>query len=110
MKAPLPPIPATPKEAIALAKTSWWKGRDPLEVALWQMDAGLLSMDFGDFHEAVEKALGRPVWTHEFANPKALREEFFKERPAPSMAEILDLIPAEKRIVVVIDDEKKARK
>lgn len=33
---------------------------------------GLLCSKFSDFHEDVEKRMGRPVFTHEFAN-----KEFF---------------------------------
>ena len=29
---------------------------------------GVTAMNFGFVHEAVEKKLGRPVWTHEFAD------------------------------------------
>lgn len=29
---------------------------------------GFMACNFGDFHEDVEKRLGRPVWTHEFGN------------------------------------------
>ena len=29
---------------------------------------GILCGSFSAFHEDVEKRLGRPVWTHEFAN------------------------------------------
>ena len=28
---------------------------------------GFLMCDFGDVHEYIEKKLGRPIWTHEFA-------------------------------------------
>jgi len=37
-------------------------------------------MDFSEFHKATEKALQRPVWTHEFAKPNILIQEFFKLR------------------------------
>ena len=35
---------------------------------------GDLRCDFADVHEYIERKLGRPVFTHEFAS-KALREE-----------------------------------
>lgn len=55
------------------------------------------------FHEAVEKALGRPVWTHEFGlNWDGLKKELMGEAPAPTMQEIIDLIPEEKRIIVEV--------
>ena len=35
---------------------------------------GILMTDFSKFHEYCEKIMGRPIWTHEFAN-----ESFNKE-------------------------------
>lgn len=35
---------------------------------------GFLMCDFSDVHEYVEKKLGRPVWTHEFADKNLLEE------------------------------------
>ncbi len=57
-------------------------------------------MPFGVFHEAVEKALGRPVFTHEFANPDALKSELMGYRPPPSIQEIIEMIPSDKRILI----------
>lgn len=34
--------------------------------AYFQFNQKLLSMNFSEFHEAVEKTLEHPVWTHEF--------------------------------------------
>lgn len=57
-------------------------------------------MDFGTFHKAMEEALGRPVWTHEFAFSDQLKKEFLGDKPAPTFEEIVNLIPAEKRIIL----------
>ena len=65
-------------------------------------------MDFGDFHSGVEKLLGRPVWTHEFAfsrDPGGLQEEALGRAPKRTLQEIMDLIPAEKRIIVEVPAE-----
>lgn len=35
---------------------------------------GVMSCPFSDFHEFVEKRLGRPIWTHEMGSP-----EFWEE-------------------------------
>ena len=42
---------------------------------------GILCGSFSDFHEDVEKRLGRPVWTHEFASEELVAEvkEAYKE-------------------------------
>ena len=54
----------------------WWNSEDPMEVAMGQLNEPTLIMDFRKFHEAIEKALGRPVYTHEFGiNADGLKEE-----------------------------------
>lgn len=59
-------------------------------------------MPFGVFHESLEKALGRGVFTHEMAlNRQGLLNELRGLVPSPSFDEIMDLIPADKRIIVV---------
>lgn len=59
-------------------------------------------MPFSLFHESLEKALGRPVFTHELAlNYDGICGELLDGKPAPTFQEILDLIPEEKRIVIV---------
>ena len=87
-------------QAVAMANTGWWK-RVPLETAaMFQLHEDTLCMDFGDFHEGVEKLLGRPVWSHEFAKPELLRAELRGVRAVPTMDEMLAMIPEEKLIVM----------
>lgn len=90
----------TEAEAIALAKTGWWKGQNPRKIVLFQLWQPRLCMDFGDFHQAVEEALGRSVWTHEFVDYASLKKEFLGDKPAPTIEEIFDVIPADKRIIL----------
>ena len=47
---------------------------------------GFLMCDFGDVHEYIEKKLGRPVWTHEFAD-KSIWEEI-REKTKPDFLKI----------------------
>jgi len=55
---------------------------------------------FPMMHKRVEALIGRPVWTHEFADSARLREQMqWKARPA-TMEEIINLIPEEKRIII----------
>jgi hypothetical protein len=35
---------------------------------------GILTSDFSDMHEYIEKKLGKPVFTHEMANPLVMEE------------------------------------
>ena len=95
----------TREQAVALFDTLWWIDRDPANIVAFQLFEERLCMPFDKFHEAVETALGRPVWTHEFGSGvKGLREEFLKERPARTFEEIMALIPKDKQILVVHEE------
>lgn len=89
------------EKAVQMWESAWWEGMDAKSIAKFQLMTDELCMPFTKFHEAIEKALGRSVWTHEFGlNRKGLIQELFGERDAPSMEEIINLIPEEKRIVI----------
>jgi hypothetical protein len=91
------------EEAIALVETRWWETLSDRDIVAFQLFTPLLCMPFDKFHKAVESALKRPVFTHEFASSFVddLKKEFLGEKPAPTFEEILNLIPEEKRIVVI---------
>ena len=91
----------TREQAIKLAESEWWEGLSDHDIVMFQLFEDKLCMPFGRFHEAVEKVLGRPVWTHEFAFD-GIKKEFLGDKPAPSWDEIVNLIPAEKRIIVAV--------
>lgn len=93
----------TKEQAIAIAESGEWKDWTPEEIVKIQLFQDKLCMPFGVFHAAVESVLGRPVWTHEFANVELLRSEYNKERPAPTFAEIVSLLPQDKVIIVATD-------
>lgn len=95
----------TREVAVEIAKSGMWKDWTDDEVVRFQLYQDRLCMDFSRFQEATEKVLGRPVWTHEFANPENLRAEYEKKKPAPSFDEILAMIPADKLVVVVEADD-----
>ncbi len=94
-------IPFTREQAIALHDSRFWEYLTLEQRAHFQMAEPTLCMPFDVFHEAVEKTLDRPVYTHEFGtNWEGLQAELYGDRPAPTMQEILDLIPADKRVVL----------
>lgn len=76
-------------EAKRLDELGWYKDKTPEEIVSFQLFEKRLCMPFDQFQAAVESALGRPVWTHEFASPKCLREEFLEklrqDNPAQTM-------------------------
>ena len=90
-------------KALALAEPKWWESLPARDVALAQLDQDRLCMDFGDFHEAVEKAIGRSVWSHEFVNHEHLAREIDPSRPEPSSPRktLADMMtPGTKAVVV----------
>ena len=89
------------EKAIELYDSNWWKEKSYQEIAEFQLFTAELSCPFDVFHEAVEKSLGRPVFTHEFGlNYDGICKEFLGEKEPPTMNEILHMIPQEKLIVV----------
>ncbi len=88
-------------KAIALAESGWWKTASAKEIVDVQLFTQELCMDFGDFQGAMQECLGRPVFIHEFGlNYDGLVAEYLGERTAPTFAEIISLIPADKLIMV----------
>jgi len=93
----------TTEQAIAFAESGAWQKLDAKALALFQMEQDKLCMPFGEFHKAVEETLGRPVWTHEFGlNRDGLLAEMQGKASAPSFAEILALLPADRTMVVAV--------
>lgn len=93
----------TKEQAIEFCESKGWEKLDFGQRARFQMKQQLMCMPFDKFHEAVEKTLGRPVWTHEFGLNKAgIEAELDGTGIAPTMQEIIEMIPAEKRIVVAV--------
>lgn len=96
----------TKAEATAFYESGEWKNWSAEQIVEFQLFQDLLCVPFGIFHEAVEKVLGRSVWTHEFAssNISYIRAEYAETRPAPTRQEIFDLIPEEKRVIFSLGD------
>lgn len=91
----------TKAQAIAFAENKCYENMTYRQIAEFQMEQDKLCMPFDVFHEAIEKTLGRPVFTHEFGlNHDGLRKELFGEKVPPTFEEILNLIPQEKRVLI----------
>ena len=86
----------TEENAIKIAKTKWWKEIDDKTIVGFQLYEEKLCMDFGNFHKAVENAMKRPIFTHEFGTfgVKAMQKNIKKI----SLSELLLLLPEKKRI------------
>jgi hypothetical protein len=93
----------TKEEALAIYDSEVWKEWDNEFIARFQLFQKKLCVPFSLFHEALEKVLDRPVFTHELGiNYNGICEELLKIRPKPTMEEIIEMIPAEKLILVNI--------
>lgn len=90
----------TKEQAIAFCENKCYEGLTYRQIAEFQIEQDKLCMPFDVFHEAIEKTLGRPVFTHEFAFCEELRKELFGEKEPPTFEEICALIPKEKLIVL----------
>jgi hypothetical protein len=94
-------VELTKQEAISIYESDVWKKWSDMEVVQFQLFTPKLCIPFERFHEAVENVLGRPVYTHEFGlNADGLKAEFLGEKKAPTLKEIIELIPKEKRIIL----------
>ena len=88
--------------AVALSESDFWLEMSPRDIAEFQLNQRRLCMPFDVFHGAVEAALERPVWTHEFADRDSLLKEFNGESPMRTMDDILNLIPEGKRLLISV--------
>lgn len=92
----------TKEQAIALAKSKFWEPMSFRERAVFQINERLLCMPFDVFHEAVEKTIGRPVFTHEFGlNYEGIKNEIMNGAPPPTMDDIINVIPKDKQVILV---------
>ena len=83
-------IPITREQAIALGEGREWEKWSDQQRALFQIRCDRLCMPFDVFHASIEKALGRPVYTHEFGlDQEGLYLELCGQRDAPTLDEII---------------------
>lgn len=90
----------TKEQAIAFGENKLYEGMTSRQIAEFQLMQDRLCMPFEIFHKAISEALDRPVYTHEFANQDALIKEFYGEKEPPTLEEIINLIPEDKRILI----------
>lgn len=90
----------TTPQAIAFAESKLYESWTDRQIVEFQLFQDKLCMDFSRFHQAIEKVLQRPVFTHEFAFPDNLRKELLGETPAPTFEQIISLIPKEKLLLI----------
>lgn len=92
-------------QAIKFAQSGVWEDMSCDQIVKLQLFQSRLCVPFDEFHRAISVVLNRDVYTHEFANPDALKSEFLGEKEPPTFEEILQMIPEEKRVIIVSADE-----
>lgn len=96
----------TEAEAIRFYSSEAWRRMSSTQIAHFQMQQDRLCVPLSVFHEALEETLGRSVWTHELGlNRDGLAAELAGRCQAPSMEEILALLPADRTIVVAVEPD-----
>lgn len=90
----------TKEQAIKMYESDVWQTWSSEQVVRFQLFQKRLCMPFSNFHRCIEEVFGRPVFTHEFGNRDEMIKEYLGEKDMPTIDEIINLIPAEKRIVI----------
>ena len=91
----------TKEQALEFNDSKKYEAMSDREKAEFQIMQDRLCMPFSVFHEAVTKTIGRDVYTHEFGlNREGIQAEIFDRKEAPSLEDIISLLPADKTIVV----------
>ncbi len=93
----------TKEQAIRFYESGVWQDMSAQEKVEMQLFQDRLAMPFGEFLQAMESVLGRPVYTHEFADKDSLQKEFLGEIAPPTFDEIVGKIPEEKRMIIFAD-------
>lgn len=92
----------TKEQALAFAENKLYEYLTKRQIAEFQLEQDRLCMPFDVFHEAIEKTLNRPVFTHEFGvSRERLYNEVFGSRKRPELQDILKSIPQDKLCLLV---------
>ncbi len=90
----------TEEQAIKFYDSKEWQNWDNEQIVRLQLFQKKLCVNWSSFHEAMEDVLGRPVFTHEFAFADRLKQEYLGGKKKPTLDEIIDLIPEDKRVII----------
>ena len=91
----------TKKQAQEIGKSRVWETWSDEEIVKVQLFQDRHCVGLSKFSAALSAILGRPVLMHEIAyNRDGLQNEYLKKAPAPTLNEIINLIPKKRRILV----------
>ena len=95
----------TKEQAIAFYESKAWEDMSARARAEFQLLNDRLCMPFDVYHKAMEETLGRPVYSHEFGmNIEGLMAELFGGATPPNLDDILEMIPTDKRMFIVVPE------
>jgi hypothetical protein len=66
----------TKEQAVEFFNSKKWESMTDIKKVKFQLYESKLCMPFSVFQKAMESVLGRPVYTHEFADSQKLKHEF----------------------------------
>ena len=88
------------EKAIELHESKWWElCESPREIVAFQLFIEELTVPIGIYKQALNQAFGRPVYVHEIISDD-LKAEFLGDKEPPTIEEIINMIPEEKRIII----------
>ncbi|MFA6057307.1 MAG: hypothetical protein WC756_03845 [Taibaiella sp.] len=91
----------TKKEAIALGKSGAWKTWSDEQIVKVQLFQKRHCVGLSRFSAALSNVLQRPVLLHEIgANHDGIVKEYLGINPAPTLDEIINLIPQRRRFLI----------
>ena len=100
-----PPGGFTEEWAISFYGSGAWQDLTERELTELVLRSDRAIAPFDVIHRAFGVALGRSVFNHEFGlNWEGLKAEFFEDGPAPTLDQIIGMLPADKTIIVVAPD------
>lgn len=91
----------TKEQAVKFYDSGVWREMTQEQICKMQLFQDRLCVPFDVFHEAVTNVLGRDVYTCEFAFRSDLQKEFLGEKQAPTLEEIVALIPNGSDVIVI---------
>ena len=92
----------TKEQAIKFAKSGVWKDMTDKQIVELQLFQDKVCVPWVVFRESIEKVLGRGVYTHEFGlNVEGLQREFLGKKDPPTLNEIMDMTPNNKRVLII---------
>jgi hypothetical protein len=90
----------TREQAKTVYESKCWETWTDVKIVQFQLYQERLTIPFERFHQAIERILDRPVFTHEFAWPENIKAEFEGKKPKATFEDVMDLLK-DKDVIIV---------